>query len=75
LRSARASTPNLQVENTYLSGAILGMGKQKITRKFDEIVSFAGLEKFADTAVLEPEILLVDAVLAVGDLKFLYEGI
>lgn len=75
-------------ENTYLSGAILGMSKQEITRKFDEIVSFAELEKFIDTAVkyyssgmyvrlafavaahLEPEILLVDEVLAVGDMQF-----
>jgi len=75
-------------ENTYLSGAILGMGKQEINRKFDEIVSFAELEQFIDTPVkhyssgmyvrlafavaahLEPEILLVDEVLAVGDIRF-----
>lgn len=75
-------------ENAYLSGAILGMSKQEIVRKFDEIVSFAELEKFIDTPVkhyssgmyvrlafavaahLEPEILLVDEVLAVGDFKF-----
>jgi lipopolysaccharide transport system ATP-binding protein len=75
-------------ENTFMSGAILGMSKQEITRKFDEIVAFAELEKFIDTAVkhyssgmyvrlafavaahLEPEILLVDEVLAVGDIKF-----
>jgi lipopolysaccharide transport system ATP-binding protein len=75
-------------ENAYLSGAILGMSRQEITRKFDEIVAFAELEKFIDTPVkhyssgmyvrlafavaahLEPEILLVDEVLAVGDIKF-----
>ena len=75
-------------ENTFLSGAILGMSKQEITRKFDEIVAFAELEQFIDTAVkhyssgmyvrlafavaahLEPEILLVDEVLAVGDIRF-----
>ncbi|MGC2764904.1 MAG: ABC transporter ATP-binding protein [Candidatus Acidiferrum sp.] len=75
-------------ENAYLSGAILGMGKQEITRKFDEIVAFAELEKFIDTPVkhyssgmyvrlafavaahLEPEILLIDEVLAVGDIRF-----
>jgi len=75
-------------ENTFLSGAILGMSKREIERKFDEIVAFAELEKFIDTPVkhyssgmyvrlafavaahLEPEILLVDEVLAVGDLNF-----
>ena len=75
-------------ENTYLSGAILGMGKREIDRKFDEIVAFAEIEKFIDTPVkhystgmymrlafsvaahLEPEILLVDEVLAVGDASF-----
>jgi len=75
-------------ENAYLSGAILGMGKREIDRKFDEIVAFAEIEKFIDTAVkhystgmymrlafsvaahLEPEILLVDEVLAVGDINF-----
>src|ERR1700704_5440390 len=75
-------------ENTFLSGAILGMGRREIDRKFDEIVAFAEIEKFIDTPVkhystgmymrlafsvaahLEPEILLVDEVLAVGDASF-----
>ncbi len=75
-------------ENIYLSGAILGMKRQEINRKFDEIVDFAEIEKFLDTpakhyssgmymrlafsvaAHLEPEILLVDEVLAVGDAEF-----
>lgn len=75
-------------ENVFLSGAVLGMRKSEIDRKFDEIVSFAGVERFIDTplkhfstgmqmrlafavaAHLEPEILLVDEVLAVGDLEF-----
>jgi len=75
-------------ENAYLSGAILGMGKREIDRKFDEIVAFAEIAKFIDTPVkhyssgmymrlafsvaahLEPEILLVDEVLAVGDINF-----
>ena len=75
-------------ENLYLNGAILGMRKAEIDRKFDEIVAFADVEKFIDTPVklyssgmyvrlafavaahLEPEILLVDEVLAVGDAAF-----
>jgi lipopolysaccharide transport system ATP-binding protein len=75
-------------ENIYLNGAILGMKRAEIERKFDEIVSFAEIEKFIDTPVkhyssgmyvrlafavaahLEPDILLVDEVLAVGDLEF-----
>jgi len=75
-------------ENIYLNGAILGMKRKEIEAKFDEIVSFAEVEKFIDTPVkryssgmyvrlafsvaahLEPEILLVDEVLAVGDLSF-----
>jgi len=75
-------------ENTFLSGAILGMTRREIAAKFDEIVSFAELDKFIDTPVkhyssgmyvrlafavaahLEPEILLVDEVLAVGDINF-----
>jgi len=75
-------------ENVYLSGAILGMGKREIARKFDEIVAFAEVKEFIDTplkhystgmqmrlafavaAHLEPEILLVDEVLAVGDAAF-----
>ena len=75
-------------ENIYMNGAILGMRKTEIDRKFDEIVAFAETEKFLDTPVkryssgmyvrlafavaahLEPEILLVDEVLAVGDAAF-----
>jgi len=75
-------------ENVYLNGAILGMKKAEIDRKFDEIVAFAEVERFIDTPVkwfssgmgtrlafavaahLEAEILLVDEVLAVGDLAF-----
>jgi lipopolysaccharide transport system ATP-binding protein len=75
-------------ENVYLYGAILGMDRWEVTRKFDEIIAFAELEKFVDTPVkryssgmymrlafavaahLEPEILLVEVVLAVGDVQF-----
>jgi lipopolysaccharide transport system ATP-binding protein len=75
-------------ENIYLNGAILGMSKREIQRKFDEIIDFAEIEKFLDTPVkryssgmyvrlafavaahLEPEILIVDEVLAVGDAQF-----
>jgi lipopolysaccharide transport system ATP-binding protein len=75
-------------ENVYLNGAILGMRKREIDRKFDEIVAFAEVEQFIDTPVkryssgmylrlafavaahLEPEILILDEVLAVGDARF-----
>ena len=75
-------------ENVYLNGAILGMSRAEIMKKFDEIVAFAEVEKFLDTPVkryssgmymrlafavaahLEPEILIVDEVLAVGDAAF-----
>jgi lipopolysaccharide transport system ATP-binding protein len=75
-------------ENVYMSGALLGMRKVEIDRKFDEIVAFAEVDQFIDTPVkryssgmhvrlafavaahLEPEILLVDEVLAVGDARF-----
>ncbi|MBR1389320.1 MAG: ABC transporter ATP-binding protein [Prevotella sp.] len=75
-------------ENIYMNGAIMGMTKAEITRKFDEIVDFSGCERYIDTPVkryssgmkvrlgfsvaahLEPEILVVDEVLAVGDADF-----
>lgn len=75
-------------ENIFLNGAILGMTKSEIKRKFDEIVDFSGVERYVDTPVkryssgmyvrlafavaahLEPEILIVDEVLAVGDAEF-----
>ncbi|MCL5612404.1 MAG: ABC transporter ATP-binding protein [Chloroflexi bacterium] len=75
-------------ENIFLNGAILGMGRNEIQRKFDEIVDFSGVKRFIDTPVkryssgmyvrlafavaahLEPEILIVDEVLAVGDAEF-----
>lgn len=75
-------------ENIFLNGAILGMSKQEVARKFDEIVDFSGCERYIDTPVkryssgmmvrlgfavaahLDPEILVVDEVLAVGDAEF-----
>ena len=75
-------------ENIYLNGVVLGMRRNEISRRFDEIVDFSGVEKFLDTPVkryssgmrvrlafsvaahLEPEILIVDEVLAVGDAEF-----
>jgi lipopolysaccharide transport system ATP-binding protein len=75
-------------ENIFLNGAVLGMSRSEIKKKFDEIVDFSGVEKFLDTPVkryssgmylrlafavaahLEPEILMVDEVLAVGDAEF-----
>ena len=75
-------------ENVYMNGAILGMTKDEITKKFDEIVAFAEMEKFIDTPVkryssgmyvklafsvaahLDSEIMIMDEVLAVGDVNF-----
>jgi len=75
-------------ENIFMNGAILGMHRQEIQKKFDEIVAFSEIEKFLDTPVkryssgmfvrlafsvaayLEPEILIVDEVLSVGDIQF-----
>jgi len=75
-------------ENIFMNGAILGMRRQEIKNKFDEIVAFSEIEKFIDTPVkryssgmyvrlafavaahLEPEILIVDEVLSVGDIRF-----
>lgn len=75
-------------ENVYLNGSILGMSKKEISKKFDELVAFSGVERYIDTPVkryssgmtvrlafsvaahLEPDILIVDEVLAVGDAEF-----
>ena len=75
-------------DNVFLNGAILGMNRNEVKRKFDDIVGFAGLEQFIDTPVkryssgmyvrlafsvaafLEPEILIIDEVLSVGDAQF-----
>ena len=75
-------------ENIFLNGAILGMGREEIAKKFDEIVEFSGVEKFLDTPVkyyssgmyvrlafsvaahMEPDVLVIDEVLAVGDAEF-----
>jgi len=75
-------------ENVYLNGSILGLSKRDVDRKFDDIVSFAGLERFIDTPVknyssgmyvrlgfsvainVDPDILLIDEILAVGDEQF-----
>ena len=75
-------------ENIYLNGAVLGMTRKEIVRRFDEIVAFADVERFLDTPVkryssgmyvrlafsvathLEPEVLVIDEVLAVGDAAF-----
>jgi len=75
-------------ENIYMNGTILGMKRREITKRFDEIVAFSGVEKFIDTPIkryssgmkvrlafavaanLEPEIMIIDEVLAVGDAEF-----
>jgi ABC-2 type transport system ATP-binding protein/lipopolysaccharide transport system ATP-binding protein len=75
-------------ENMYLNGAILGMSRQDVTRRFDEIVEFSGVERFLDTPVkrfssgmylrlafaiaahLDPDVLVIDEILAVGDAEF-----